>query len=216
MRLKIKGQKLKYRLEYFRREDDFKVNFPKYDVHSKGAIKKDGKWVECLFYVNDFRGKTSIEISSKSIVKDGISDLGKVDEHFIYKKLEVNRFNRFLILLYERIFYLKLRLKGYIDRLIPIKTNLIYVFIAVFGAILYFFINHLFDNFLQDLINQSNLVQSIIVFLSLSSIINIFHPFTFRKELNIKEVNELVEKKSEKAIQDLIKNTRSKERRDQY
>jgi hypothetical protein len=39
--------------------------------------------------------------------------------------------------------------------------------------------------------------------LSLSSIINIFHPFTLRKELNINEVDELFTSKNDAIKEDL-------------
>jgi hypothetical protein len=50
------------------------------------------------------------------------------------------------------------------------------------------------------------------VFLSLSSIVNIFHPFTLRKELNIEDVDELISKRLTKAE----KESNQKEHRKKY
>jgi predicted ferric reductase len=138
------------------------------------------------------------EISSTGVVKNGISELGKVDKFGVYKTIELSWLNRIIVNAYDKLFFFKIRLLMLRDRIEPIKSNLSYISIAVLGATTYYLINHFFDGFLQNLINNSNLAQSIIVFLSLSSIINIFHPFTLRKEVNIKEVDELIKKKTEK------------------
>src|SRR5690606_120207 len=97
---------------------------------------------------------------------------------------------------------LKIKYLQFLDKIKPIKSNLLYIFLAFVGSCGYYLINYYFDNFLQKLINNSNLAQSIIVFLSLSSIINIFHPFTFRKELNLTEIDDLIKRKSNKMKED--------------
>ncbi len=83
-----------------------------------------------------------------------------------------------------------------------VERNLNRIYWTFLGAFAYYMINHFFNGILQEIINQSNFVQSCIVFLSLASLINIVRPFSLRKELSIKEVDELIKKRQE----DLVEN----------
>ncbi len=199
MRLKLNGKKYRYRQEYYKIEDELKVKLPSYSISYSGKGFYNGKWHPCIFHFIDSSGKMKIFISPGGVFKEGMSDLGKVDSQGFVDKIEIKGFRRFLILFYDFLFQKKLQILGIIDRASLIRKNLRYISIALIGSIIYYLINHFLDGFLQDLINKSNLVQSIIVFLSLSSIVNIFHPFTFRKELKIEEVDELITKKIQKA-----------------
>lgn len=216
MRLFIKGEKIRYRLKYRRFEDDLNIKLPKYSVFSNGSIKQNDGWKECSVRAFKFPHKTTLEVSASQCDSEGNSNLGKVGEHLLYKKFELNKFNIFLINVYEFFFFQKIRLLSFLDRLKPIRKNLKYISFAALGAVIYYAINHYFDNFLQNLINKSNFVQSLIVFLSLSSIINIFHPFTIRKEVTIEEVNELITKKIEKSIEKEEREKRFRAKRDMY
>ncbi len=62
----------------------------------------------------------------------------------------------------------------------------------MFFSVTYFQINKHFDRFLQELINENNYIQSLIVFLSILSLINIFHPISLRKEVNMDDVRSKV------------------------
>lgn len=198
MRLKLKGKKYKYSQGYYKYEDELKVKLPSYSTSCHGKCFYEGKWQRCIFHVGDFSGKMKIFISPGTY-KDGMSHLGKVDSQGFVDIVEIQGFKRHLILFYDYIFQKKLQVLSLIDRANLIRKNLRYISIALIGSIIYYLINYFFNGYLQDLINKSNLVQSIIVFLSLSSIVNIFHPFTLRKELTIEEVDELITKKIQKA-----------------
>lgn len=203
MRIKLNGKKYKYRPKYFKQEDDLNVKLPSYSIYRYGKILHEGEWKSCIFYINDRLGKSTIEICPSGIVKDGISEIGKVHSHGYIDLIELTKFKRFKIRVYDYVFLQKIYLLSVFDKLELIKKNLRYILIAFLGSIIYFLINHFYDNFLQELINKSNFVQSIIVFLSLSSIINIFHPFTLRKEWTIDEIDKLIKKRLEKNKKDL-------------
>ena len=203
MRFRQNGTKYKYRLEYYKQNDELRVKPPIYSIYRRGSIKQNGVWKNCNFHLFKKEGKTIIEVSPTGIVKDGMSDLGPINEHHYFNRFKLSKFNKTLINLYEKWYDFKILLFRLVDRTKLIKNNIIYISLAFLGATVYFLINHYFDNFLQKLINNSNLAQSLIVFLSLSSIINIFHPFSLRKEVKIGEVDELIRKKSEIMRQDL-------------
>jgi len=203
MRIKLNGKKYKYKPDYFKRKDDLNVKLPSYSIFRYGKILHEGEWKDCRFYINDRLGKSTIEICPSGIVKDGMSEIGKVHSQGYVDLVKLTKFKRFKIRVYDYIFFLKINLLSIFDKIELIKKNLRYILIAFIGSAIYFLINHFYDNFLQELINKSNLVQSIIVFLSLSSIINIFHPFTLRKEWTIDEIDELIKKRLEKNKEDL-------------
>lgn len=203
MRLKINGKKYKYKLKYFKREYDLNVKLPSYSINNYGEVFYENKWLDCRFYLTENLGKTKISISPIKIQKDGMSEIGKVDNQGFTDTIEISKFQNFLIKSYEYIFLSKVHFLRIIDRAQLIKKNLNWIFIAFTGSIIYFLVNHYYDSYLQELINKSNLVQSIIVFLSLSSLINIFHPFTLRKEWNGGEINKLITEKNKKVKKDL-------------
>lgn len=202
MKIRLNGKRYKYRSKYFKREDDLNVKRPAYTIYRYGMIFYDGKWKDCRFHIFKKSSKMIAYISPVGVINNGISELGKVDEQGFVERIEVAWFNSLLINSYDIIFYYKVRILSFTDGLYSIRKNIIFILLAILGASIYFFVNKYFDNYLQELINKSNFVQSLIVFLSLSSLINIFHPFTLRKELNIKEVDELITKKSKKMIED--------------
>lgn len=203
MRIKLNGKKYKFKSEYFKREDELNVKLPSYSISHYGEVLYEGEWKDCRFFLNDRLGKSTIEICPSGIVKDGMSEIGKVNSHGCVDLVELSKFKRFKIRIHDYIFLRKIYLLSVFDKINLLKKNLRYILIAIIGAVLYFLINLFYDNFLQELINKSNLAQSFIVFLSLSSIINIFTPFTLRKEWTIDEIDELIKKRLVKNKEDL-------------
>ncbi len=198
--MKFTQNKISYNYlpKYYKQYDELNINRPKYSVYRYGAIKQNKIWKDCLFYIFSRNDKTFLEIYPVGIIKDGMSDLGPVNNEMFYDKVELSLKNKVLLNMFDLWFSLKIKRLKLFDRITPIKSNLFYILLAFVGSFAYYVINYYFDNFLQKLINNSILAQSIIVFLTLSSIINIFHPFTLRRELNVSEIDDLIKKKSEK------------------
>lgn len=203
MRFKLKGNKYKYKPQYWKSKDDMGVKLPSYSIYRYGSMLYNGKWQDCRFYILKTSNGTEIEISATSFTKDGKSNIGEVNSFGILDRIKLPFFTKYLIKIFDSIFISKIYFLRAVDRLNLIKKNLRYIIIALIGSIIYFFINHFYDNYLQELINRSNIVQSIIVFLSLSSIINIIHPFTLRKEWSIEEIDNLIVKRIDKNKKDL-------------
>jgi len=69
------------------------------------------------------------------------------------------------------------------------RTKTIIAFIiAIIVSIIYFVFNSYNENLLMNFIANNLWVQTIVVFLTISSLINIFYPFTIRKELNKRDI----------------------------
>lgn len=203
MILHVKGYKIRYRKDLtIVRSANPTIEEPHYYIGDKSALKVRNKWVSC--HIIEFKrdNKRTIKIYAREY-KDQ-SDLGevivgKVDAG-LFKTLHINRFWFFLINVYNLLFGIKILYNKILDYTTSIKRQIQLILIAVLVACIYFFINRYFDGYLQNLINQSNFIQSLIVFLSISSLINIFHPFTLRKETNMKDVksaNEILIKKEQ-------------------
>lgn len=215
MRIKLNGKKYKYTPEYYKREDDLNVELPSYTLVCSGMVFHEKKWKKCQFRVIDFSGQMKVFISPVGIYKDGMSEIGKVDSQGFVDKIEVRKFKRFLLRACEFIFIKKLQFFHLIDRAKSIKKNLLYISIALFGATAYYLTNEFYDNYLQRLINESNLIQSLIVFLSLSSIFNIFVPFSIRRSWSIGEIDKLInmrqdreKERKERQERDFLRNNR--------
>jgi hypothetical protein len=199
MRIKFNGKWFKYKPKYDKRKDDFGVKLPSYSLYRYGEMLYGKEWKECRFYIFDIKNKFYVEIFLiGQTINNNDLNIGKISNQCFEDKIEISKFNRFLIRLYDFIFITKIRFLKILDKAENIRRNLFYILIALSASILYFFINYYCDNYLQDLINENIIIQSIIIFLSISSIINIIHPFTLRKEWTIKEIDNLIENKIKK------------------
>jgi len=203
MILRLNNKKYRYKPTYTREKDRFSINKRKYLIQRKGFVLHNEKWEKCYFYISELKNKTILFVSPHGLIKNGMSNIGQVNEQGNVDEIKLSLLNRILITIFDILFLIKIIFLKLKDRITPVKTNIILIFIAIIGSTIYFLINHYYDNYLQELINKSNIVQSFIVLLSLSSLINIFHPFTFRKELKIDEVDDLITKKNEKEKDDL-------------
>ncbi len=76
-----------------------------------------------------------------------------------------------------------------IRKTISERRNTIYVFLIAFVlSSIYYSINELTNNSLMKYIAENNWVQTIIMFLTISSFINIFYPFTIKKPIDKKDI----------------------------
>ena len=186
-----------------KRFDELEIKAPKYSIYTEGSVKKDGGWKECSFFLLKTKAGT---LTGLELHEHGsIEPFDKIK----LERIKLSWFNRNLIKTYEALFHFKVYLLTVRDRALSIKKNIIWVLLAAFGASCYYMINVFFNDALKNLINDSNLAQSVIVFLSLSSVINMFHPFTFRKELGKAEVNMLITKRAEEDKREAKRNPES-------
>ncbi|MFI0429174.1 hypothetical protein [Mariniflexile sp. HMF6888] len=200
MKLKIGGYKVDYVKTYWCDSRDIEVKLPQYILGDDVRIKVNNKWVKCRFNYQNRKDKTNVDISANAYKYDknnskGTSELGEVNQQGYFTTLKINKFNRLMIKIYNILYGCKIQILKTIDWIKSIKVNFILISISGLIATSYYFINIWFDNVLQKLINESVFVQSLIVFLSISSLINIFHPFTLRREISMKEVDIFLKKR---------------------
>lgn len=198
MKIKLNGKKYKILLEHNKVEDELNVELPNYAIRSFGKVYHEGKWRQCNFLIHHFPDCTKIFVSPSGLYKKGISEIGKVDKQGFVDIFEVKGYRRYLLRIQQAVYISRLSLLSLFDRAKLIKRNLLFISIAFSGASAYFLVNEFYDNYLQNLINESNFIQSLIVFLSLSSIFNIFVPFSIRKSWSIKEIDKLINLKQKR------------------
>lgn len=80
-----------------------------------------------------------------------------------------------------KIFLYKTKIK---DR----KTTILVFFGAFFISAIYWLVNLSYNNSLMDWISKSLGAQSFIIFLTVSGFINIFYPFTIKKEISREDI----------------------------
>lgn len=212
MRLNLKGEKYKYHPQYYKFEDDFLVYPPKYSVSRRGKIYNKNEWVDCNFHIVSIGSNPVMYVSPSGWVKDGMSELGPVDEQGFFDIIYLGQLDVIKINLYDYFFHARIETLKIYDNLKSIKKTLRYFLWAFIFSMLYFLINYFSENYLMDLIGESNVAQSLILFFTLATVINIFRPFVLRNELDIEQVNELISKRQEELVKnsDFYKNKYSK------
>jgi hypothetical protein len=79
------------------------------------------------------------------------------------------------------------------------RKNTCFAFsIAIILSLAYYYINLLDNNSLIKYISGNTWIQTIIIFLTISGVINIVHPFTVRKELDANDVKNISKETYEK------------------
>lgn len=192
MILRIKGYKIRYRKGFTILRSANPTIEKEYYISAKSEIKVNNKWVSCDIFVPKEDNKRTIKIIDRQY---------NGNQSELFEPLHVNRFWYLLIKVYDLLFDIKIWFNKKWDCIISIKRQIQLILIAILFACIYFFINLYFEDRLMDLIADSNFIQSILIFLSISSFINIFYPFTLRKEININDVkstNKILIKKEQK------------------
>lgn len=198
MKLKLNGKKYKYKPTYSKRAGKFNLKPPSFLLFRKGLFFYNNEWKECMFYIIDKPNKSLLQIRPINFSYDRESfPNGFVDI------VRLSKYNRFKIQVFDLFYISKVYFLIFLEKINWIKKNFYGFLIAFILSLLYFILNYYGNNFLQELISDSLIVQSIIIFLSFSTLLNIFYPFTIRKEWTIEEIDKLVEKRIEKHKQDL-------------
>jgi hypothetical protein len=156
-----------------------------------------GQWYRCgiRFIEND--GKDYAVISDPMIVDKVTSRILKVYKNGEYLTLPVSSLRK-QIITYQMNHHWINDKYNHLRKLIRERRNTIIVFaIATMLSLLYFKANELTENSLMTFIGKNNLVQTIIIFLTLSSFINIFYPFTIQKPIGEPEIREIIKRVKE-------------------
>ncbi len=166
------------------------------------AVLIDNNWYKCGLRVMLENGKKKLEIREPYLVDDKTNTISKFYCKGVYAKLEISPMKFYIInhLLYATSFKYKFTSA---KRKLRVWLNRVIIFSLAFVlTTTFFYINKAYDNKLIEYIADNIWCQSIIMFLTISSFINIFTPFTLKKEIGLKDVENISSKAVEKSIQE--------------
>jgi hypothetical protein len=159
--------------------------------HNISEIEIEGKWYKCGTKFIKKDNENIIQITSPMLVDEKTSVIKEFYLEGIYKETGISKLklNFIKYLLNEhRINYFSFSIRKNISE----RKNTIYVFlIASVLSTIYYTINELEENSLMEYIAENNWLQTIIIFLTISSFINIFYPFTIKKQIDEKDIESI-------------------------
>lgn len=94
--------------------------------------------------------------------------------------------------------------------------NKVIIFIIAFVlSFVYYVVNIYFEGRVLEFVAENLIIQTTLIFLAISSLVNIFYPFTIRKELSEKDAKSIAEEyiRLERKHQEFIKYKESKFKR---
>ena len=152
-------------------------------------IKNEWYWCGIKYLKKD--GNNYIQILNPRIVNKHTSVIEKFHTEGIYKKIKISKLKVHLLKYLSnehKINHFSYKVRKTISE----RRNTIYVFtIALILSGIYFILNEFKNNQLLDYIADNNWVQTIIIFLTISSFINIFYPFTLKKQIEKNDIEEI-------------------------
>jgi hypothetical protein len=160
-------------------------------------IKIEGDWYKCGISYLAKNGKSYIQVSNPMKVDEKTLHIKKVHTQGLYKELEITKLK--LNLLKLRLHQHKLNHSSFkIRNTISERRNTIYIFsVATILSVIYFIINEMNSNSLMKYISENNWLQTIIIFITISGFINIFYPFTIKKQIDEKDIERIAKDKYE-------------------
>lgn len=161
-------------------------------------IKIEDEWYKCGINYVEIDGKLFVQISHPMKVDEITSRIIKVHTDGTYKEIETTSFKSNLLKLFlnqHKLNFFSFKVRCIIAE----RRNIIYIsLLAITLSIIYYLINELNNNSLMKYISESNWLQTIIIFLTISSFINIFYPFTINKQIDKKDIENIFDDKTER------------------
>ncbi|HHT9079646.1 TPA: hypothetical protein ACT5CJ_002436, partial [Flavobacterium psychrophilum] len=155
-------------------------------------IKIDKEWWRCYIrFEKNEKDHNIVTFINPMKMEGNSSAVKEYHTEGIYTKIKISSFKvlilKFLLNEHSINYSFYKTKKNVFDR-----KNTFFVFsIATILSLAYYFINLLDNNSLMKYISENIWIQTIIIFLTISGFINIFHPFTIRKELNVNDVESI-------------------------
>lgn len=170
----------------------FKLNKSSLDFYNVSEIKIVRKWYSFSLKLNK-RANKFILLQIPRLDETKIIKTNDKDEYVI-KSINL----KIKIIWFLLNGYLKKKFHG------RKKTAFIF-FLAFLLSLIYYVINAVFNNIIINFISNSLFFQTILMFLTFSSFINIFFPFTIRKEISQKDVENISEDKTKETLDKIKK-----------
>lgn len=159
---------------------------------NKSQILIDNDWYECgLNFVKE-NNKNAVEILDPYLENKSTKEIEKFHSSGIYRRIEISFLKKKMInyllnrpSIRYRFTYLKNKLSERINVII------IFLIALILSALFFMYNNNNNNNELIDFISKNLWCQTIIMFLTISSFINIFYPFALRKEINRRDIKDI-------------------------
>ena len=151
-------------------------------------IKIDKQWYNCSIKFEKKESITFIQFVHPMIVDEKTSQILKIYDKSIYFESPTTNFKKQLIQYLLGIHELNYSLFKFKKNIYERKNTIIIFSFAFILSAIFFYVNTVTNNSIVDFIATNLWCQTIIMFLTISSFINIFYPFAIRKELNQKDV----------------------------
>lgn len=164
----------------------------------------EGEWYRCGLVFREEDGRCTVVIDHPMKVDRLTNRITEVLKDGQYAEFEISKRKASLIKFLEnrhqfnRISF-RIR-KGVYGRR---RTFLIFS-LAIVPSMLFYIINSAYQNVIIHLIAENTWVQTFFFFLTISGFISIFHPFTFKKEINSEDMKalarEMLDEENQKEI----------------
>ncbi|MCH3885061.1 hypothetical protein [Tenacibaculum aquimarinum] len=154
-------------------------------------VNIENEWYWCGIKYFKKNNDNYIQILNPRIVNKHTSVIEKFHTEGIYKEIKISNF-KINLLKYLSNEHKINRFSYKIRKNISERRNTVYVFaIAIILSGIYYTLNELNNNQLLNYIAENNWIQTIIIFLTISSFINIFYPFTLKKQIEKNDIEKI-------------------------
>jgi hypothetical protein len=168
------------------KNDYNKVFLPKGMFWNIPKIKHKGIWYNCSIRFTD-----NTLIISSLILHHENSNSVKENLEGDYYEFNVSNFQKNLIQYLYNVHPLNHRIYKFKKTIVARKKTIIVFSTAIILSAIYYLTNLFSNNAVLTWISNNLLAQTFIIFLTLSGFINIFTPFTIKKETTEKDIEEI-------------------------
>lgn|GEM_PF-4722704 len=180
----------KYRIKTKRNDNNkFWKDWGRYNNSSETLI--DGIWWQASL---DFRKKDNkkfILINWPMLVDKETNIITKFLHQGVYDEVQVNSFKFFILRFLMNKHPINDRLYKFKVTVFERKYTIFVFALAFFLSYVFYIFNNAEGNYLISFIANNIWAQTVIFFITISGFINIFHPFTIKKELSEKEIKRI-------------------------
>jgi len=151
-------------------------------------IKIDNQWYKCSIKFEERKRIIFIQFIHPMIVEEKTSQILKIYNQGVYFESPTTKFKKQLIQYLLGIHKLNYSLFNLKKNIYERKNTIIIFSFAFLLSAVFFYANNATNNSIVNYVASNLWCQTIIMFLTLASFINIFYPFAIRKELNQKDI----------------------------
>ena len=152
------------------------------------------EWYRCGLIFIKKTNKYYIQFNNPMKVEEKTNIIKEVFCEGIYKEMEISKFKFNLIKYLENTHYLNRQSYNFRKSVYNGKRTILVFSLALIPSAVFYAINVKYDNVIIHLIADNTWVQTFIFFITISGFINIFHPFSIRKEIDKNDIQVITKK----------------------